>query len=33
MQKIMATSVLNHENIEKNSQRASKIKPFISQYN
>ena len=29
----MTANVFNHENIEKNPQRASKIKPFISQYN
>ena len=27
------TAALNHQNIEKNPQRISKIKPFIDQYN
>ena len=27
------TVVLNHQNIENNPQRISKIKPFIDQYN
>ena len=29
----MLSVALNHQNIEKNSQRISKIEPFIDQYN